>query len=79
MSANQWAELISSVVYKKGVDKVPDCYKTTTQLCEDQNLSERAIRKRLATLISMGKVETKQFRIKTPARESMLITHYKIK
>lgn len=74
---SDWTTLLAQAM--TGVDKVPKGWKTADQIAEETGQHETAIRKKLKTLLKLGKVEVpKKFRVKCQER-IQTVAHWKMK
>jgi DNA-binding HxlR family transcriptional regulator len=77
MSANTWADLIANT-QAGNPDKVPEGFKTSSDLASELNISARSIAQKLRLLMQSGKIEKKNFRINHARRGLYLTPHYRI-
>ena len=77
MSANEWLNFISSIESKAQIDKVPEGFKTILQISIEIKKPRSTVREKCIAGIEKGKIETKEFRIKS-GTTIKAVRHYKI-
>jgi predicted transcriptional regulator len=77
MSANEWAQFLVDAK-SIGAEKVPSGWKTRLELEEEWNFSQAYTGRKIQSLLKLGKIEKKTFKVLT-GNKIYPIPHYKIK
>lgn len=77
MSANEWLSVISSIKSKAPVDEIPQGFKTISQLRVELKIPRTTLQEKCKTATEEGKMEEKEFTIKSGSTVKK-VKHYKI-
>ena len=77
MSANDWLSVISSIKSKAYKDEVPSGFKTIAQLRVELKMPRSTLQEKCKTATEEGKMEEKEFTIKSGSTIKK-VKHYKI-